>query len=89
MSIVVEITEPDKIIEHGLGTEDLLMQAWQNGYPILTSVGIVDENTVRALFMTARERVPVKLIIVPVETEEKSSGKTADKPKRRRRTKAS
>jgi hypothetical protein len=46
MSPAYEITQSPQEIEHNLGTTDLIVQVWVNGYAVQPDARIENENTV-------------------------------------------
>lgn len=75
-----DIKKSDSIIEHGFGTRDLIVQAWQNNYPITPDIALKSDDEIRVFAAGASETSPIRLIIFPVgsskSSEEESSGST-------------
>lgn len=92
-----DITESDQTIDHGLGDQDVIVQAWQNGYIVQPGITRTrTEGELRIFAVGVSERNPLRLLVLPVSTEtpstvkpskEKTSATSKEKPKRR--TKAS
>lgn len=88
-----DIKESDSTIEHGFGTRDLIVQAWQNNYPITPDIALKSDDEIRVFASGASETSPIRLVIFPVgsskSSEEESSGSTkSTKPKSRRSTRS-
>lgn len=81
-----EQTDTYAVIEHNLGTENVLVTATQNGYFVQPSMHIVDENKIEvsAVPDPTGLATPIKITIVgfkedeqPKETTRKSRGRAS------------
>lgn len=84
MGVAFDITKSDSTVEHGLGTRDIMVQAWQNNYLITPDVALKGDNELRVFAAGASETNPIRLLVSAIGTgytdeessEEESSGST-------------